>query len=301
MLHLDRAGARQAWLVSSPGRLPTDGVTLRRGGAKRKFQISSNRSSGKVKARPDAISLKQLRAFREVVERGSLTAAADALSLSVPAVHAQLRSLRSFAGADVLDRGSDGAWSPTAEGEVMPRRRPCRPDRGRPRDRAARLASRRASPAASSSASSVDGQVLRPVPRRPPRPGVSRRRDRAPRRQPRRDHRRARRGPARPRDDGPPAARAGGRGDDARPPSARHRRRTRPSARRDHARRSGGALARDLPRPRGRLGHAHPDDALPRPHRRGPPGADDRDGHERDDQAGGDGRARHRPHLAGTR
>lgn len=72
-----------------------------------------------MKARPDAISLKQLRAFREVVERGSLTAAADALSLSVPAVHAQLRSLRGFAGAEILHRGADGAWSPTAEGAVL--------------------------------------------------------------------------------------------------------------------------------------------------------------------------------------
>ncbi len=72
-----------------------------------------------MKARPDAISLKQLRAFREVVERGSLTAAAEALALSVPAVHAQLRSLRGFAGAEILHRGADGAWSPTAEGAVI--------------------------------------------------------------------------------------------------------------------------------------------------------------------------------------
>jgi DNA-binding transcriptional LysR family regulator len=72
-----------------------------------------------VNARPDAISLRQLRAFREVVERGSLTAAAAALGLSVPAVHAQLRSLRGFAGAELLLRGDDGAWRPTAEGEVV--------------------------------------------------------------------------------------------------------------------------------------------------------------------------------------
>lgn len=72
-----------------------------------------------MKPRPDAITFKQLRAFREVVDRRSLTAAADALGLSVPAVHAQLRSLREFAGTEVLGRTPDGGWAPTAEGEVM--------------------------------------------------------------------------------------------------------------------------------------------------------------------------------------
>ncbi|MBP7000836.1 LysR family transcriptional regulator [Amaricoccus sp.] len=72
-----------------------------------------------MKPRPDAITLKQLRAFREVVDRGSLTAAAEALGLSAPAVHAQLRSLRDFAGTEVLARGTDGAWGPTAEGAVL--------------------------------------------------------------------------------------------------------------------------------------------------------------------------------------
>lgn len=72
-----------------------------------------------MKPRADAISIRQLRAFREVVERGSLTAAAEGLGLSVPAVHAQLRSLREVAGADLLDRGADGVWTPTAAGEVV--------------------------------------------------------------------------------------------------------------------------------------------------------------------------------------
>ncbi len=72
-----------------------------------------------MKSRPDAISLKQLRAFREIVDRGSLTAAADALGLSVPAVHAQLRSLRTFSGSELLVRTAEGAWAPTPEGAVM--------------------------------------------------------------------------------------------------------------------------------------------------------------------------------------
>jgi DNA-binding transcriptional LysR family regulator len=72
-----------------------------------------------VKPRPDAITFKQLRAFREVVDRGSLAAAAAGLGLSAPAVHAQLRSLRDFVGSDVLARAPDGRWTPTPEGEVV--------------------------------------------------------------------------------------------------------------------------------------------------------------------------------------
>ncbi len=72
-----------------------------------------------MKARPDAITFKQLRAFREVVERGSLAAAAEALGLSAPAVHAQLKCLRDFAGAEMLARAADGRWEPTPEGAAM--------------------------------------------------------------------------------------------------------------------------------------------------------------------------------------
>ena len=79
----------------------------------------SNGASGNVKPRPEALSLKQLRAFREVADCGSLTAAADALGLSVPAVHAQLRTLRDVMGSDLLVRDEAGGWSLTAEGAVL--------------------------------------------------------------------------------------------------------------------------------------------------------------------------------------
>ena len=72
-----------------------------------------------MKARPDAITLKQLRAFREIVERRSLTMAAHALNLSVPAVHSQLRGLKLAVGAELVARDPDGGWSPTPEGLAM--------------------------------------------------------------------------------------------------------------------------------------------------------------------------------------
>lgn len=72
-----------------------------------------------MKARPDAITLKQLRALREVAERGSLSAAAEALGLSAPAVHAQLHSLRGFAGSELLRRTPGGGWATTAEGAAL--------------------------------------------------------------------------------------------------------------------------------------------------------------------------------------
>lgn len=72
-----------------------------------------------MKARSDAITLKQLRALQEVAEQRSLTAAADLLGLSVPAVHAQLKTLTSLMGVELLVRAPDGGWSPTPEGAVV--------------------------------------------------------------------------------------------------------------------------------------------------------------------------------------
>ncbi len=72
-----------------------------------------------MKSRPGSITLKQLKAFSEVIERRSLTMAARTLNLSVPAVHAQLRGLTAAADAELLARDEDGGWSPTAEGAAM--------------------------------------------------------------------------------------------------------------------------------------------------------------------------------------
>lgn len=58
--------------------------------------------------RSDALTLKQLRALQAVAAQGSLTAAADAIGLSVPAIHSQIKALESAVGAPVLVRPSDG-------------------------------------------------------------------------------------------------------------------------------------------------------------------------------------------------
>lgn len=69
--------------------------------------------------RRDAITFKQLRALRAVAERGSLTAAADALGLTPPAVHTQIKGLETSLGTRVLESsGAQGAIL-TAAGEVV--------------------------------------------------------------------------------------------------------------------------------------------------------------------------------------
>ncbi|HCQ66820.1 MAG TPA: LysR family transcriptional regulator, partial [Rhodobacteraceae bacterium] len=58
--------------------------------------------------RPDAITLKQLRALSAVATHGSITRAAEAIHLTPPAVHTQLRHLAANMGADMLARGDGG-------------------------------------------------------------------------------------------------------------------------------------------------------------------------------------------------
>lgn len=68
----------------------------------------------------NAITLKQLRALAAVDERGSITAAADMLNLTVPAVSTQLKQLEANIGAELLIRASDGKGSITRQGlEVL--------------------------------------------------------------------------------------------------------------------------------------------------------------------------------------
>ncbi|MEU5695107.1 LysR family transcriptional regulator [Actinosynnema sp. NPDC020468] len=62
-----------------------------------------------------------LRVFREVVERGTLTAAASALGYTQSAVSRQVATLERAAGAVLLERRHDGV-SPTAAGQVVLRR-----------------------------------------------------------------------------------------------------------------------------------------------------------------------------------
>jgi len=68
-----------------------------------------------------AISLKQLRALAAIVEHGSLTAAAEMLTLTPPAVSTQLKLLEENLGTRLLMRGNDGKTSLTSAGQEVHR------------------------------------------------------------------------------------------------------------------------------------------------------------------------------------
>lgn len=70
-------------------------------------------------SRLDAITLKQLRALSAVASHGSITRAAEAIHLTPPAVHTQLRQLSENVGADMIVRGEGGKMGLTTEGEVV--------------------------------------------------------------------------------------------------------------------------------------------------------------------------------------
>ena len=55
------------------------------------------------------MDLRQLRTLSEVAERGSFSAAAEALGVSQPAVSQQIRALEREIGEPLLDRGGRGA------------------------------------------------------------------------------------------------------------------------------------------------------------------------------------------------
>ncbi len=69
--------------------------------------------------RPEAITFKQLRALGSVAQYGSITRAAEAIHLTPPAVHTQLRQLSAHLGAEVLRRGDAGRMELTDEGRVV--------------------------------------------------------------------------------------------------------------------------------------------------------------------------------------
>ncbi len=66
-----------------------------------------------------AITLKQLRALAAIVDSGTLTAAAEMLNLTPPAVSTQLKQLEENLGTRLLMRGNDGKTSLTAAGEEV--------------------------------------------------------------------------------------------------------------------------------------------------------------------------------------
>ena len=66
------------------------------------------------------MDLRQLQTFVEVVDRGSFSAAADALGVTQPAVSQQVASLEKSAGTALIDRSGRRA-EPTAAGELVHR------------------------------------------------------------------------------------------------------------------------------------------------------------------------------------
>lgn len=67
----------------------------------------------------DAITFKQLRAVRSVAENGTLSAAAEAVGLTPPAIHTQLRILEENMQCRLVDRGGGQGARLTAEGEAV--------------------------------------------------------------------------------------------------------------------------------------------------------------------------------------
>ena len=70
-------------------------------------------------SRLDALTLRQLRALRAVVSAGTLTGAAHALRLSPPAVHGQIRALEELMAGPLLQKGEQGGFIPTPEGQAL--------------------------------------------------------------------------------------------------------------------------------------------------------------------------------------
>jgi len=67
----------------------------------------------------DAVTFKQLRAIRAVAEHGTLSAAAEAVGLTPPAIHTQLRILEENLGCKLVDRGGAQGARLTAEGQAV--------------------------------------------------------------------------------------------------------------------------------------------------------------------------------------
>lgn len=69
--------------------------------------------------RLNALSLRQLRALKAVIETGSISRAAEDLALTPPAVHSQLKHLEETFGCALVDRSAPGGFAATLEGRVL--------------------------------------------------------------------------------------------------------------------------------------------------------------------------------------
>lgn len=67
----------------------------------------------------DAVTLKQLKALKSISNSGTISAAAEDLGLTSPAVHNQIRTLEDCLGCDLLERGRNGLFTLTPEGAAL--------------------------------------------------------------------------------------------------------------------------------------------------------------------------------------
>ncbi len=70
-------------------------------------------------AKVDLFTFKQLRAVRAVSEEGTLSAAAESMGLTAPAVHTQLKVLEDHLGCKLFNRGGALGAQLTAEGQAV--------------------------------------------------------------------------------------------------------------------------------------------------------------------------------------
>jgi molybdate transport repressor ModE-like protein len=69
--------------------------------------------------RIDRLTLRQLKALHAIVAEGKITAAAEALRLTPPAVHSQLKTLEATIGCPLVARTGGDGFRPTSEGEAL--------------------------------------------------------------------------------------------------------------------------------------------------------------------------------------
>ncbi|MDF2233593.1 LysR family transcriptional regulator [Albimonas sp. CAU 1670] len=69
--------------------------------------------------RLDRITLKQLRALQAVAEEGALSAAAERLHLTAPAIHNQLKTLEDLIGSPLFERDGPERTAPTPQGRAL--------------------------------------------------------------------------------------------------------------------------------------------------------------------------------------
>lgn len=69
--------------------------------------------------RIDRLTLRQLKALDAIVSEGRITAAAEVLRLTPPAVHNQLKTLEETIGAPLVERTGSEGFTPTPEGEAL--------------------------------------------------------------------------------------------------------------------------------------------------------------------------------------